>query len=117
MGTAIGWCAWFLVLLSIDPVEAGTLALVMFYVTLTVGLSGTLTTLATLLRVIRTPERDLEEVVIISIRQSLLLTCLVIMTLILLSQELLVWWSLLLLIGLVGAIEFFALIGRKSVKK
>lgn len=113
VGTTIGWSAWILVLLSIDPAHAGALGLVMFYVSLAVGLGGLLTTIATIVRVIRYPKADIELTVLRSLRQGILLTLLVIGSLILLSIELLVWWTLLLEVAIVGLIEFLFILQQK----
>lgn len=117
IGTAIGWSAWILVLLRIDPVEAGTLALLMFYITLAMGLSGLITTTSTILRVVRFPDRDVEEVVITSIRQAILLTLLIIGALFLSSIELLNWWTMLLVVIVASMIEFLAIIAKKRREK
>ena len=117
VGTAIGWCAWFLVLMSIDPVEAGLVAYLMFYVSLVIGLSGLLTTVSTLVRVIRYPDRDAEEIVHTSLRQGFLLTLLVVGSLILLSLELFTWWTLVLVVMIVGLLEFLFTLSTRKKKK
>ena len=117
VGTAIGWCAWFLVLMSIDPIEAGIVTYLIFYISLTIGLGGLLTTVSTLIRVIRFPERDAEEIVLTSLRQGLLLTILVVGSLILLSLEMFSWWTSVLVVMIVGLLEFlFTLSARKKKK-
>ncbi|MBU1126489.1 MAG: hypothetical protein ABH826_02860 [Patescibacteria group bacterium] len=116
IGTAIGWSAWILVVLSIDPSAAGALGILMFYISLTIGLSGLLTTISTLIRFARYPDRDTEEVVLTSLRQGFLLTILVICALILLSFELLFWWSVLIIVFIIALVELAFIVKKKGVQ-
>jgi len=115
-GTLIAWSAWIIVLLNIDPISSGLPALIIFYITLFAGLMGFFITISTVIRAYRFKERELEDIIIISLRQSLMLTILLEGALVLLSIEKLNYLSIGLIISLLAVIEFTALTfkhGRK----
>ncbi len=117
IGTTIGWSAWVLVILSIDPSTTGILGVLIFYVSLAIGFGGLLTTISTIIRFLRFPERDTEEIVLTSLRQAFLLTALVIGALILSSYGWLIWWRMLILVGVVILIELAFIIRHKNGQK
>lgn len=108
-GTAIASCAWFIVLISINPVTAGTFGFLAFYVTLFLALMGFFSTIATFTRVLRKKHITIESMMKVSLRQGLLLTLLFISALILLSKGFLSIPLLLLIVLIVTIIEFIAL--------
>lgn len=116
IGTTIIWVTWFLVLSSIDPVTAGTPGYTIFFVTLFGGLVGLLTIFATIVRSWHHPNRDIEDVVVISLRQAVILALLVIGALILTSQQLLNWLSLIGILAVVGLLEAIFILKKKPAK-
>ncbi len=108
-GTIITWFAFVVIIINIDPVTAGTLAIVVLYAILFFGLTGLIAGLATFVRAIKFPKQAVEKLMKISLRQGFILTILIEGALILSSQEKLTWWMLLLLIGLVVIVEFISL--------
>jgi hypothetical protein len=109
IGTAAALSAWCIVVMAIDPVSAGGLAFLVFYVTLLSGLSGLLTILGTIVRARKETENGLALAVARSFRQSLFLSLLVVLSLYLMGLGLFSTPILFLLIGLFGLIEFFFL--------
>lgn len=108
-GTAIAVCAWFIVLISINPVTAGAFGFLAFYVTLFVALIGVFTTLATILRMQRKKHPTVESMIKVSLRQGVLLAILVQGALIMLSKGLLSISVLLIIILVISIIEFLFL--------
>ena len=115
--TGLCWLAWFFVLFFVNPFQAGFLALIFFYVSLTFALIGTFSILGFLFRwrILKTDELAYKGVNIAS-RQSVLFTLLIIAALILQSQRYLTWWILLILIVFAGLIELFFISYKKFNK-
>ncbi|MFH1711729.1 MAG: hypothetical protein ABH846_00630 [Patescibacteria group bacterium] len=109
IGTLIAWAAWLIILLNTDPASASIGFFIVFYITLFIGLVGFFTTIATIIRARRYKKRDFEDAIKRSVRQGVMLTILVIGNLILASQSLLTWLTAVLLIVVIGLIEFFFL--------
>lgn len=106
--TLFCWVAWFFVLLLMNPTTDGLLALVLFYLSLSLALVGTFSILGGIFRlaVLRKneiPHRGMN----IASRQSVLFTILIIASLILQSQDYLTWWILLTLIFVLSFVELF----------
>ncbi len=116
VGTAIIWTAWFLVLVSIDPFTAGALGYAIFFITFFGGIVGLLTLLATVTRSLHHPNRDLEDVVVISLRQSVILALLLIGSLILARQRSLNWLSITGILTIVGLLEAVFILKKRPVK-
>jgi hypothetical protein len=116
LGTTVALIAWGMTLQAIDPLTAGPLALIIFYVTLGSGLAGLLTIIGTVFRASRFPEAGAGVAVIRSFRQSLLLSALIIASLVLMSLKMFSSPVLLVMIGILALVEFFFLIfqDRKS---
>jgi len=114
LGTALAWLGWTLVILNIDPNEAGASGVILFYVTLFVSFVGTLALAGTLYRVRKPERRELaSREVRISFRHAIMLSSVAIVSLLLASHGLLYWWNLLGLIALTGVIEYgFLLVGE-----
>ncbi|MEK9155087.1 MAG: hypothetical protein AAB839_00390 [Patescibacteria group bacterium] len=109
LGTAISISAWCIVMLAIDPAHAGTLGFVIFYVTLGAGIAGLFTIVGTIVRARKYAEDAVQEVVARSFRQGLMLSGLFLACLALLSRGLFSFGTMLLLIVLVGLVEFLML--------
>ncbi|MBU4315246.1 hypothetical protein KJ673_02465 [Patescibacteria group bacterium] len=108
-GTAITFCAWLIVLISINPATTGAFGFLAFYLTLFVTLIGFLATLATLIRIIRKKHTTIESMMRISLRQGILFAILLETSLILLSKGYFSTMVLLLLILTISIIEFISL--------
>lgn len=114
LGTAVALSSWFIVLLAIDPLNAGSLAFLAFYVTMMCGLSGLLTIVGTIGRARKYSEEHVGLAVARSLRQAVLLTILVTGCLALLSQGYFSTTTAVLLIALVAVIEFLFLSLNRS---
>lgn len=107
IGTAISISSWCIVMLAIDPVHAGLLGFVIFFLTLAASLAGVFTILGTVVRSRRVHHDDVvQEVVARSFRQGMMLTVLFMSCLGLLARGLFSFGTMILLIVLVGLGEF-----------
>ncbi len=112
-GTLVAWGVFALVVLYLNPDTAGTLGFVFFYLSLFLGLAGTLTLLGFVWRYVKHRDDLLFRHVTISFRQGVLLGVLVTGALFLQSQELLTWWNLVLLVVGITLLELFLLTSRR----
>ncbi len=101
------------ILVYFDPNSASALVLILFYLSLFIGITGLFTLIGLSIRRISQKRkfplplsrflRQLE----VSFRQGLLLSLVLISALILQSQRILAWWHLLVLVALVGLAEWW----------
>lgn len=108
-GTAIAICAWFIVLISINPVTAGFFGFLGFYITLFFSLLGIFTTLGTLLRLTQRKHIAVETLIKTSLRQALLLAILVEGSIIFLGKGHLSLTTVIICILVISSIEFLFL--------
>jgi hypothetical protein len=94
------------ILVYFDPFSAGWLVFILFYLSLFIVATGLLTLIGLAIRWFSQkrilPNHQLE----ISFRQAILLSLILISALILQSQRILAWWHLLILVALVGSLEW-----------
>lgn len=107
-GALAASAAWYVVLTSIDPVSGGASSMILFYTTFALMVFGWLISLGTILRALIRKKTTLEHSVKTSIRQAALLTVGVIGALLLQRLSGLTWWAFLLIVIVLGAVEFFA---------
>lgn len=100
------WVAWALVVLNLDPVSSGWLALVLFYVSFTLALAGTLALASFGARALLFRRTPLFRHLATAHRQGALLGVLATGALILQAQLLFAWWSVLLLIIIASGLEY-----------
>lgn len=114
--TALCWVAWFLVLLMLNPVGVGLLALVLFYISLFCALIGTFSIVGYIFRVkIMRKDEMAHKGVNIASRQSVLFSFLLIAALMLQSQRFLTWWTLLILIAVLSFVELFFISYKQNI--
>ena len=101
------WGGWFAVVLGVDPMSGGLVALILFYVSLGMALVGTLAALGTIIRAQLAPTDYAHVQVARSFRQAIILAVLVLVALILQSRGRLAWPQLVLLLGLAVVSEAF----------
>ena len=112
--TTIGaWTGWVFLLHTIDPIHAGPIGFVLFYVTLFVSVLGTTVLLGTIIRFWIRPKELPYRQTAKAFRQGILLSGLFLSVLFLISFELLHWWSGLLVIILFSLLELL-LMSRNS---
>lgn len=109
IGTAVSLSAWCIIVMAIDPLTAGGLAYLVFYVTLGAGLAGLLTIFGTALRAKKHGEEHLGLSVARSFRQAVFLSLLLILSLYLMGNGMFSTPVLVLLIGVLGFVEFLFL--------
>jgi len=108
-GSVFAWIAWTQVLLQIDPVLAGRIAIIVFYLTLFTAIFGTLIFLLTLTRYFASKKWSTKPLLITSIRQSMVLSIIFILSLFLSSKDQLSFFSFLLIMVFIGGIEYIFL--------
>lgn len=115
LATVLSWIAWTGVLISTNPYEAGLPGFLIFYLTLFMGLAGTLTLLGVVYRVkiLRRHEVKIREVRR-SFRHAIALSSAAIISLALSAQGGFRWWYLPLIILVLAATEYFFLIKEES---
>jgi len=115
LSTALAWVGWLIVLFNVDPFQSGFLGFALFFITLAVGVVGTLTLAGLLYRVGLLKRKDvLIREVKISFRHALLLTAVSIIALILSAQGIFHWWVLVVLILIAGVLEYLSLLVQRS---
>lgn len=114
IGTAVAISSWCVVLIAMNPLTSGAIALIAFYLTLTLGLAGLFTILGTAVRAARFPNRDVGGIVNRSLRQAIFLTVLLVGSLYLMTQGLFSTLTLFIAVLALGFLEFFFLISSKD---
>ena len=105
MASVTAWVTWLIVLMAINPVKAGSVAMILFYLTLSIALVGTLSILGTGFRVWTKKNTPIFRHASKAFRHSILLTFLIIAGLILLAKSLFTWWLVSFLVLLLALIE------------
>lgn len=107
LGTAISWGALWSVLTYLEPETAGPVGFLFFYLSIFLGITGTLTLLGFAWRYFKHGEEVLFRHVSVSFRQGALLALMVVGALFLQDQDQLTWWNLGLLVLGITLLEFF----------
>lgn len=104
-GTLVAWGAWIVVINGVDPERAGVSGMVSFYLSLLMALVGSWTLVEFSLRVWRDPHPVLAREAATSFRHAGLLTALCMASLALSAQAMLSFGLLMVLVGVVCALE------------
>ncbi len=115
LATVAAWIAWVIVINAIDPVRAGVLGFILFFVTLAIALIGSLSILGIGIRVWLRPEGSIARQTSRSVRHAVLLTLLFSLSLLLASNGLLRWWIVLLTVFTITLAEL-AFITHEKVR-
>lgn len=106
-----------MVLIFVNPYEAGLIGLLFFYVALFLVLLGIFSILGFVFRWLLKKNEFAYNQVKTAVRQGLMLAFLLIIVLFLQARALLVWWNMILLILLLGGIEYgFVIKESKALK-
>src|SRR3989344_8733594 len=106
VGAAICWVAWFFVLGSVDPSQAGFFGFLFFYSSLFLALAGTFSVIGFLIKkIVLKNDQIVFHHVKSTFRQGMLVAGVIVLGLILLQTKLLTWWNGALLVLLFVAIE------------
>lgn len=111
----LGWIAWILVLIYVDPFKAGFVGFVFFYLSLFFALIGTLSVIGYFIRSKVHKEEITYQQVSNAFRQAILLAIFVAGSLFLKSFGLLNWFNIIIFIIALVLLEVFYL-SRKSKK-
>lgn len=106
LATLVAWFCLGAILFSFEPTKDGLKILILFYLSLFIGVSGILTLIGFAIRRIRRREEVAFYQMNASFRQGLLLAIILVGSLILQSKGLLRWWSVGILVGVVGLVEY-----------
>ncbi|TAK04643.1 hypothetical protein EPO33_01465 [Patescibacteria group bacterium] len=110
LGTVIAWAAFLLIVALVDPLSAGTLGLIFFYVALAVATSGTLALIGLFVRTVVVRTQDvLSKQVTHSFREGFLVALLLVAALVLQSRGMLSVLNTTLLLAVLVLTEFFFL--------
>jgi hypothetical protein len=104
---ALSWLAWGIVVTKLDPFESTSLALSLFFLSLTFALIGSFTLLGFGLRRWLSKEELHEQHLSVSLRQGVLLSLCTIFCLAFLIVGVLKWWNGLLLVTIAVLVEMF----------
>lgn len=115
VATLASWLAWVIVVLNTNPFETSALGFVLFYITLLMGLVGTLTLAGLSYRVVVLKRHDvLMREVRVSFRHAVLLSAIAVFALGLSAYGLLKWWAVLALVVVMLLVEYFFLVKEES---
>ncbi|TAK03713.1 hypothetical protein EPO34_00940 [Patescibacteria group bacterium] len=114
LASVAAWLSWIIVLVAIDPSQAGTLGFVFFYLTLAAALIGSIATLGAAVRVWARREELAARHVSKSLRHGLFVTALVMLSLLLLPKGFLTWWTATLLIIFFSLLELAFVSAQKG---
>jgi phosphoglycerol transferase MdoB-like AlkP superfamily enzyme len=101
------------ILIYFDPVSSDLAIFILFYLSLFIASTGIFTLIGLLIRRLShrrkspLPIGQLVRYLEVSFRQGLFLAVILVASLILQSQRILTWWHLLVLVGLVGLVEWW----------
>ena len=114
VGALICWLAWFFVLGSVEPQQAGFFGFLFFYCSLFLALAGTFSVIGFLIKkIILKNDYIVFHHVKSTVRQGMLVAGVIVLGLFLLQIKLLTWWNGILLILLFAAVEGIIFTNRK----
>lgn len=114
LATVAAWLSWIIVLVAIDPTQAGTLGFVFFYLTLGSAIVGTLATAGAAFRAWARREELFTRHASTSLRHGALIAALALVSLVLLPKGLLTWWTALLIVAFFSLLELAFLSAQKG---
>jgi hypothetical protein len=115
VGTLVAWLGWGIVVWNVNADEAGGLGFGLFFLTLLMGLVGTITLIGLLIRLVVMKRRELViREVKTSFRHAVLLSGVSIISLILSAQGWLSWWVIIVFIVVAGVLEYVSLLIQHS---
>ena len=109
ISTVLCWICFLCIILRINPETTNLIGLILFYLSLSLSLIGTMAIIGFVVRFVFLKHELAFESVREAFRQSFLFTALITTSLILLSNNLFDWINLSILIITLSVIEFFML--------
>ncbi len=116
VGAVLCWLAWYSVVLSTNPTEGGWVSILLFYVTLTLALTGSFAVAGFFIRTVFLKQAGTLHNVLVSFRHGIFFSLLVDGFLYLQSLRLLTWYNVVFLIFALTLAEFFV-ITRRTVTR
>ncbi len=107
IGSLLCFGSWGLILVYIDPTNAGLLGFVLFYLSLFFGLVGLFSLIGFYFRRWRARNEIIFAHIGISFRQGVLLAVILVGSLLLQSFKMLNWWTAILFVTSVVLLEFY----------
>jgi hypothetical protein len=107
VATALGWVSWVVVLNKMSPFLSGVLALVLFYSSLFLALTGTFALLNYYIRLAFNRPENFFHHLNTALRQGVLLSFMVCVGLVFQRLRVLTWWDALLLLAIVVLVEYY----------
>lgn len=108
LGTLLAWAAWTIIVINVDPREAGLAGFFMFYLTLGAALVGTLSLFLSFFRVIVLRRRDVPSREIRhAFRHAILFAGVAIVSLMLSAHGWMRTWHLVALVAVASIAEYF----------
>lgn len=107
IATAFGWASWIVVINKLSPFTTPQLALSLFYSSLFVALTGTLSLIIYYIRAWLNKGEVSNTHVNIALRQGVLLSAMICIGILFQRLKVLTWWDGLLLLAIVLLIEFY----------
>ncbi len=101
------WLGWILVVTQLSPYENMSVALILFFITFFIALTGTFTVLGFYFRMWLFKNEIFYSHINISLRQGIFLSLIAIFCLVFQMLRVLTWWSGLLLIVSAVLLEFY----------
>jgi hypothetical protein len=115
LGGLVAWCLLAYVIINVNPDEAGLMGLTAFYIALYASLVGLLSLLGIVFRVhVRGRKQTAFREVRIAFRHAILLAGVAVFALVLSSLGWLAWWNFVLLLAVVGSLEYVFLTIQES---
>lgn len=112
IGTVLSWTAWVLVLMTLDPISGGSIALMLFHGSFWLALFGTTTIIGFFLRYWLEKETVLFRQITVAVRHATIVASGSSLALLLQGQRLLNIWSIIALAALAIVVELFFLSGQ-----
>lgn len=106
LATILAWACLIAVLNYNSPQGNGFGLLILFYLSLFAAIAGIFSIIGIFIRRISQGKKSVQKQIKISFRQGLLLSLVLVVALFLQSQQLFHWWSLIILLLVVGFIEW-----------
>ncbi len=103
----ISWIAWFLVITKLSPYESMGPSLTLFFVTLFIALTSTLTALGFYFRLWAFRNEVFYKHINVALRQGVFLSLIAVFSLVFQMMRVLTWWSGILLIAAAVLLEFY----------
>lgn len=103
----LAWLGWILVITKLSPYESMSIALIFFFLTFFIALSGTFTVVGFYFRLWLFKNEIFYKHINVSLRQGVFLSLIAIFCLVFQMMRVLTWWSGLLLIVIAILLEFY----------